>query len=77
MKALNKGTAPKTQRPERIIQFGEGNFLRAFVDYIFDVTNEKTDFNGGVVIVKPIEFGTLERFHDQECQYKGRRAAAV
>ena len=28
MKALNKGTAPKTQRPERIIQFGEGNFLR-------------------------------------------------
>ena len=32
MKALNKGTAPKTQRPERIIQFGEGNFLRAFVE---------------------------------------------
>ena len=54
--------------PERVLQFGEGNFLRAFVDYIFDVTNEKTDFNGGVVIVKPIEFGTLERFHDQECQ---------
>ena len=39
------------------MQFGEGNFLRAFVDYIFDVTNEKTDFNGGVIIVKPIEFG--------------------
>ena len=34
MKALNKETAPKTQRPERIIQFGEGNFLRAFVDWI-------------------------------------------
>ena len=31
MKALNKETAPKVQRPERIIQFGEGNFLRAFV----------------------------------------------
>ena len=30
MKALNKETAPKTQRPERIIQFGEGNFLRNF-----------------------------------------------
>ena len=29
MKALNKETAAKTQRPERIIQFGEGNFLRA------------------------------------------------
>ena len=34
MKALNKETAPKAQRPERIIQFGEGNFLRAFVDWI-------------------------------------------
>lgn len=36
MKALNKETAAKTQRPERIIQFGEGNFLRAFcgLDYL-------------------------------------------
>ena len=34
MKALNKETANKTVRPERIIQFGEGNFLRAFVDWI-------------------------------------------
>jgi tagaturonate reductase len=32
MKALNKGTAPKTQRPERIIQFGEGNICR--LDYL-------------------------------------------
>ena len=42
MKALNKETAPKTQRPERIIQFGEGNFLRAFVDWIIYNMNEKT-----------------------------------
>lgn len=42
MKALNKGTAPKTQRPERIIQFGEGNFLRAFVDWI--IYNKKINF---------------------------------
>ena len=41
-------------RPVKVMQFGEGNFLRAFVDYIFDVTNEKTDFNGGVVIVKDV-----------------------
>ena len=34
MKALNKQTAPKSVAPERIIQFGEGNFLRAFVDWI-------------------------------------------
>ena len=45
MKALNKETAPKVQRPERIIQFGEGNFLRAFVDWIIYNMNQKTDFN--------------------------------
>ena len=44
MKALNKETAAKTQRPERIIQFGEGNFLRAFVDWIIYNMNEKTRF---------------------------------
>ncbi len=69
MQRLNKSITHAVDRPVKVLQFGEGNFLRAFVDYIFDVTNEKTDFNGGVVIVKPIEFGTLERFHDQECQY--------
>ena len=45
MKALNKLTAPKSAAPERIIQFGEGNFLRAFVDWIIYNMNQKTDFN--------------------------------
>ena len=27
--------------PERVMQFGEGNFLRAFVDYMIDIANEK------------------------------------
>lgn len=69
MKLLNKEISKAVERPVKVLQFGEGNFLRAFVDYIFDVTNEKTDFNGSIVIVKPIEFGSLERFHNQECQY--------
>ncbi len=69
MELLNKKISKAVERPVKVLQFGEGNFLRAFVDYIFDVTNEKTDFNGGIVIVKPIEFGSLERFHNQECQY--------
>ena len=67
MQRLNKSITHAVDRPVKVMQFSEGNFLRAFVDYIFDVTNEKTDFNGGVVIVKPIEFSTLERFRDQEC----------
>ena len=55
--------------PVKVLQFGEGNFLRAFVDYMIDIANESGDFNGDIVLVKPIEFGTLDRFHDQECQY--------
>ena len=51
------------------MQFGEGNFLRAFVDYMIDIANEKTDFNGDIVLIKPIEFGNLEMFHKQDCQY--------
>ena len=59
----------KTNRPIKVVQFGEGNFLRAFVDYMIDIANEKTDFNGSIVIVKPIEFGDLEKFRKQNCQY--------
>ena len=46
LKSLNKRTAPKSVMPEKIIQFGEGNFLRAFVDWIVWNMNKKTDFNG-------------------------------
>lgn len=41
------------EAPERILQFGEGNFLRAFVDYFVDVMNEKAGFNSKVVVVQP------------------------
>ena len=40
LKALNKRTAPKSVMPEKIIQFGEGNFLRAFVDWIISTYRE-------------------------------------
>lgn len=39
--------------PEKILQFGEGNFLRAFVDSFIDIMNEHSDFNGKVVVVQP------------------------
>ncbi|MDE6663343.1 MAG: tagaturonate reductase [Lachnospiraceae bacterium] len=69
MELLNKQKTGKVERPVKVLQFGEGNFLRAFVDYMIDIANEKGEFNGDIVLVKPIEFGTLERFHNQECQY--------
>ena len=69
MKALNKQTAPKSVAPEKIIQFGEGNFLRAFVDWIIWNMNKKTDFNASVVVVQPIERGMVEWLNGQDCLY--------
>ena len=40
--------------PVKVMQFGEGNFLRAFVDYFFDIANEKAGYNGKVKLVQPI-----------------------
>ena len=69
LKALNKRTAPKSCAPERIIQFGEGNFLRCFVDWIVWNMNRRTDFNASVVVVQPIERGMADWLNGQDCLY--------
>lgn len=69
MEVISKKMTGKVERPVKVLQFGEGNFLRAFVDYMIDIANENGKFNGDVVIVKPIEFGSLDNFHKQDCQY--------
>ena len=48
---------------EKVIQFGEGGFLRGFVDWMLQHANEKTDFDGGVVVVQPIERGLCDGFY--------------
>ena len=55
--------------PERVMQFGEGNFLRAFVDYFFDLANEKAGFNGKAVLVQPIAPGLTDLINKQEGLY--------
>ena len=55
--------------PEKVLQFGEGNFLRAFVDYFIDVMNEKADFNGKAVLVQPIASGLTDMINGQEGLY--------
>ena len=55
--------------PEKVIQFGEGNFLRAFVDWIIWNMDQKTDFNGSVVVVQPIERGMVDWLNAQDCLY--------
>lgn len=69
MKNIVETGIVKPIRPIRAIQFGEGNFLRAFVDYMIDILNEKTDFNGSIAILKPIEFGSVEQFKKQNGLY--------
>ena len=70
MERLNRKTAPQAKRyTEKVIQFGEGNFLRAFIDWIIWKTNQKTDFNGSVVIVQPIEKGMVEWLNEQDGLY--------
>ena len=59
MKSI-KETVSKPQRPVKVLQFGEGNFLRAFVDWIIDLLNEKGDFNGSVMMVQPLAKGMGE-----------------
>ncbi|HIZ14016.1 MAG TPA: tagaturonate reductase [Candidatus Mediterraneibacter stercorigallinarum] len=55
--------------PEKVMQFGEGNFLRAFVDYWFDVSNERAGWNGKCVLVQPIPQGLTRMINDQEGLY--------
>ena len=69
MQPLNKQTAEKPQRTERIVQFGEGNFLRTFVDWIITHMNQSVGFDANVVIVQPLATGMVERLEAQDCLY--------
>ncbi len=54
---------------EKVIQFGEGGFLRGFVDWMIQKVNETTDFDGKVVVVQPIEQGMCDMLSAQDCVY--------
>ena len=64
--SMPRGVAPKT---ERVIQFGEGGFLRAFCDWMIDMANEKAGMDAGVVIVQPIERGMVSMLNEQDGLY--------
>jgi len=70
LKKLNRKTAQSDKiRPIRILQFGEGNFLRAFADWMVDILNEKTNFNGAIEIVQPINNGLAHALSAQDGLY--------
>jgi tagaturonate reductase len=55
--------------PEKVLQFGEGNFLRCFVDWMFHELNKKDGFNGSVVVVQPIDRGMVNMLNEQDGLY--------
>lgn len=57
------------KHPIKMIQFGEGNFLRAFVDYMIDCANETGQLDCGIAVIKPIPAGNLDVFHRQNNLY--------
>lgn len=69
MKSLNRTTVEANTYTERILQFGEGNFLRAFADWMIHEMNKKANFDAGVIVVQPINQGLVKMLNDQDCLY--------
>ncbi|MBR2684545.1 MAG: tagaturonate reductase [Erysipelotrichaceae bacterium] len=69
MNNLNLELTKAVKRPITVMQYGGGNFLRAFVDYFFDLANEKGLYNGSVAIVESLPNSNVDRFKGQDCQY--------
>ena len=77
MELLNYSTLEKVgyqgyvlkDAPEKVLQFGEGNFLRAFVDYFIDIANEKGGYNGKVAMLPPRSDRKADGFNAQDCLY--------
>ncbi len=70
LKKLNRTTAGIRQiRPVKVLQFGGGSFLRGFTEWMIDILNEKTDFNGAVDIITSVTPGTAEQINEQQGLY--------
>ncbi|MEN2413223.1 tagaturonate reductase [Flavobacterium mesophilum] len=70
MEKINRSNTEFSHRlPIKIVQFGEGNFLRAFVEYAIQELNKKADFNAGIAVVQPIDRGLVNMINDQDGLY--------
>ena len=69
MKLNNLTHNNRKQYPSRILQFGEGNFLRAFADWMVHKMNQQTDFNSGIDVVQPLPSGMVNMLNEQDGLY--------
>ncbi len=59
----------KCSLTERVMQFGEGNFLRGFVEWMIDRLNKENGGDYGVVLVQPLEKGLVDMINEQDGLY--------
>ena len=69
MKRLNRTLHQTKDRPIRIVQFGEGNFLRAFIDNFIQILNDKELINSNIAVVQPMPFGRIDAMKEQDGLY--------
>lgn len=69
MKNIKDIELKKVNYPVKVIQFGEGNFLRAFIEWQIQQMNNKGLFKGSVALVQPIERGMIDRLDEQNNNY--------
>jgi len=69
IKQLSRSTYPTKERPIQILQFGEGNFLRTFVDNFIQVLNNQNKINSNIAVVQPVPFGRVSEMAEQDGLY--------
>lgn len=69
MKQLNRDNFTAHQYPTKIMQFGEGNFLRAFIDWQINHLNKESDLNAGISVIRPIDYDALPLLNTQDGLY--------
>ena len=69
MELISKKMFAKPERPIKIMQFGEGNFLRAFIEWIIQNLNDKGAINSSVAVVQPMPFGRIKELSEQDGLY--------
>ena len=69
MEKISKNIVKKTTAPIKVLQFGEGNFLRAFVDWIIQKMNDSGKYKGHVAVVQPLASGRVKELEVQDGLY--------
>lgn len=69
MKTLSKNDVEVVDRPTRILQFGNGNFLRAFADWMVQIANEEGVFDGNIHVVQIHSKTGFDQMKEQDCLF--------